>query len=220
MNTVENNMSISHGGRPEREWCNLRRWRARGAAAARHGAMPMLVACASGFLLSGCGASTNPGHSSRHADAAENLRSHISKSVDARISQTHLSAADLAQIHQQAQVHDTGVTLQNTLAELKDGGGNAALAAYALCKRLLSPTARAQLLASTHTHPDDCETAATTLLERPGYNGPLATATKGQLTEVQTHGDTATATFQIAHENAVSLRFVNEHGSWQLAALK
>ena len=120
MNTVENNMSISHGGRPEREWCNLRRWRARGAAAARHGAMPMLVACASGFLLSGCGASTNPGHSSRHADAAENLRSHISKSVDARISQTHLSAADLAQIHQQAQVHDTGVTLQNTLAELKE----------------------------------------------------------------------------------------------------
>lgn len=215
MSTVENNVSVLHGRPDEGE----RRRRARGVTA-RYGVMPMLVACASSFLLGGCGTSTNLGHSSQHADAAESLRSHISKSVNARISQTHLSATDLAQLHRQAQVHDTGVTLQNTLAELKDGGGNAALAAYALCKRLLSPAARAQLLASTHTHSNDCEAAATTLLEKPGYNGPLAAATKGQLTEVQTHDSTATATFQIAHENAVSLRFVDEHGSWKLAALK
>lgn len=219
MNTVENNVCVSRGSGPDKEKRHLRRWRARGEAAAQHVVMPMLVACASGFLLGGCGASNNPGHSSQHADAAESLRSHISKSVDARISQTHLSAADLARIHQQAQVHDTGVTLQSMLAELRGGGGNAALAAYALCKRLLSPTARAQLVASTHTHPDDCETAATTLLESPGYTGPLAAATKGQLIEVQTHGSTATATFQIPHESAVSLRFVNEHGSWKLASL-
>ena len=220
MNTVENHLCVPHGSGPDKEKRHLRRWRARGVAAAKRGAMPMLVAGASGFLLGGCGASTNPGHSSQHVDAAESLRSHISKSVDARISQTHLSAADLAQIHQQAQVHDTGVRLQSMLAELRGGGGNAALAAYALCKRLLSPAARTQLLTSTHTHPDDCETAATTLLERPGYNGPLAAATKGQLVEVQTHGNTATATFQLAHGKTVRLLLVSEHGSWKLATLK
>lgn len=182
--------------------------------------MPMLVACASGLVLGGCGASTNPGHSSRYADASEKLRSRISGSVSARVSHTQLSAADLTRIHQQAQVHDTGVTLQSTLAELRGGGGNAALAAYALCKRLLSPAARTQLITSTHTHPSDCETAATMLLESPGYTGPLAAAIKGQLTNVQTYGNTATATFQIAHENPVSLQFVNERGSWKLASLK
>jgi hypothetical protein len=214
MSMLKNNASVSHDSRPGND---QRRRRAHGAAAWR-GVMSILVASASGLLLGGCGASTSPGHSSQHAGAAESSRSHISKSVDARISQSPLSAADLARIHRQAQVHNAGVTLQSMLAELRSGGGNAALAAYALCKRLLSPAARAQLLASTHAN--ECEAAATRLLERPGYSGPLVAATKGQLTEVQTHGSTAAATFQLPHQNAVSLRFVNEHGSWRLAALK
>ena len=132
------------------------------------------------------------------------------------------SKAPSDRVREEKQAHETAIALQRTLTAVREGRGNAALGAYALCEHLLSVSVRRELIrsASAETHSNDCETAVTYLLERPGRKETLAAVTEGQTVEVQVNGTRGTATFRLSRGKTVRLRLVKEDGGWKLATAR
>ncbi len=211
-----------HGCSTAGEATHIDHQRPRRTASARQRAITLLLVLAANCLiLNACGSATPLTGPSRHTHsrATSKMAGHPAGPAltDAHHQQNRITQVP-ATAREQTRVQGTASAIQRMLIAIRAGGGNAQLAAYALCKQL-SAQARNELTSTTsHTaHPNSCVTKIVDLLEQRGQTPSLIAAAKGQIVNVRTHGTHSTVTLQLPHDKTVLLQLLKEAGAWKLA---
>lgn len=196
--------------------------RPRRTASARQRAISLLLVLAANCLiLNACGSAIPLTAPSRHTHSrsTSKMARHPAAPApaDAHHQQNSITQVSAA-AREQTRVQGTASAIQRMLIAIRAGGGNAQLAAHALCKQL-SAQARDELTSTTsHTaHPNSCVAKIGDLLEQPEQTPSLVAAAKGQIVNVRTHGTHSTVTLQLPHDKTLLLQLVKEVGAWKLA---